>query len=667
MKYFIYIFFFFICFVAVAQQTNYIDFIKCQAEIEIYPYEKEVVGSVIYSFDVLQPVDSIVVDARYMDFNEILLNGNSVINYKYDDTKLCVYGAFNPSKNNTITIEYKAQPKKAMYFVGWKNKAPNQIWTQGQGKYTSNWLPSFDDVNEKVEFDLSISFNKAYQVISNGKLINKEVVNDSIVKWNYDMQESMSSYLVALAIGKYNKKIEYSDNGILLEMYYYLNDSVKVESSYRYSKRIFDFFETEIGVNYPWQNYKQVPVHDFLYAGMENTSITIFSDAFMIDDIAFVDKNYVNVNAHELAHQWFGDFVTAKSSEHHWLQEGFATYYALLAEREIFGDNYSDWKFFESAQQLLSQDVAGKETSLLNPKSSSLTFYQRGAWVLYALRLKVGDEVFKASVKSYLQKNKYSNVETNDFIKEVEMHIEEDLSEFVAIWIENLKFPFDEAMRILKQSVFIQEYLMVDCELVNSKCDYYLVSGVSDEAKSKIISQIPDRITSEVFKNNIKIRQSISQNLTKIPLHLKKDYESLLNDDSYITIENALYNLWVNFPKDRQKYLNQTKTIIGFSDKNIRQLWLALALSTQGLEKEDTQVYFEELIDYTSPKYGFDVRETAFTYLKSIQVFNENALRNLIDATEHHNWRFKSFSKKLLESLSEEEKFKSMIHSLQSE
>ncbi len=40
--------------------------------------------------------------------------------------------------------------------------------------------------------------------------------------------------------------------------------------------------------------------------------LTIFSDAFVIDETAFVDKNYVNVNAHELAHQWFGDFVTAK-------------------------------------------------------------------------------------------------------------------------------------------------------------------------------------------------------------------------------------------------------------------------------------------------------------------------------------------------------------------
>ena len=118
----------------------------------------------------------------------------------------------------------------------------NQVWTQGQGKYTSSWLPSIDDVNDKIEFDLSISFHKNYEVIANGKNINKESTNDTLVKWDYDMNKPMSSYLLAFAIGKYNKKIEYSQSGIPLEMYYYPKDEVKFNSTYRYSKKIFDFF-----------------------------------------------------------------------------------------------------------------------------------------------------------------------------------------------------------------------------------------------------------------------------------------------------------------------------------------------------------------------------------------------------------------------------------------
>ena len=78
------------------------------------------------------------------------------------------------------------------------------------------------------------------------------------------------------------------------KFYYYKDKEETFASTYNYSTRIFDFLESEIGMPYPWQNYKQVPVKDFLYAGMENTSLNIYSDAFVVDSIAFVDKNFVN-------------------------------------------------------------------------------------------------------------------------------------------------------------------------------------------------------------------------------------------------------------------------------------------------------------------------------------------------------------------------------------
>jgi aminopeptidase N len=68
---------------------------------------------------------------------------------------------------------------------------------------------------------------------------------------------------------------------------------------------MFDFLEKEIG-EVPLKVYKQIPVRDFLYAGMENTSATVFSSRYVVDSTGFEDRNYTNVNAHELAHQWFG-------------------------------------------------------------------------------------------------------------------------------------------------------------------------------------------------------------------------------------------------------------------------------------------------------------------------------------------------------------------------
>jgi aminopeptidase N len=466
----------------------------------------------------------------------------------------------------------------------------------------------------------------------------------------------MSSYLVAVAVGRYNSITESSESGIPLQYFYYPEDSLKVEPTYRYSKRMFDFLEREIGVDYPWQNYKQVPVHDFLYAGMENTGCTIFSDAYMVDEIGFNDRNYINVNAHELAHQWFGNFVTATSGEHHWLQEGFATYYALLAEKDIFGDNYYMFKLYESAVELGRQDIAGSGTSLLNPKSSSLTFYQRGAWVLHALRSLVGDTVFKKAVKNYLVKYQFSSVKTADFINEVEVLYGKSLKTFVDVWIKQKEFPVDAAFGLLQnQSTFINEYLMVDCQAKSSKCSDYLKYYVSDEAKVKVISQVPELVTKDTFKHGLKVRQAISQYVTKIPKALKEDYETLLDDESYVTVENALYNLWSRFPEDRAKYLSKTRNIVGFSDKNVRLLWIVLNLNTPFYQADNKQGLYEELLSYTNERYHADLRINAFQYLDLMRACDEACQSNLENAKTHHNWRLVKFAKTLSQKLQNKE------------
>lgn len=680
-------FFVILCFCAnilLAQQTGYVDFKKVNAVLTFnqMKVDSTVFNSFEIKFDVLKQTDSVYLDAIDMKFANVALN-KSKVKFKNDGKKIIIYNTFEGSTSYTLDFLFFASPKKAMYFIGWDNwnyvtssysdKNRNsvekkQIWTQGQGKNTSHWLPSIDDMNDKIEFDISCVAPKGYEVISNGKMISKRET-PTYNLWEFDMQESMSSYLVALVIGKYSKNVEYSKSGIPLEMYYYPEDSLKFEPTYRYTKQMFDFLEEEIGVPYPWQNYKQVPVKDFLYAGMENTSTTIFADSFVIDSIAFVDKNYVNVNAHELAHQWFGDLVTETSGTHHWLQEGFATYYALLAERDVFGDDYYYWRLYEYALELLEQDKAGGSTSLLDPKSSSTTFYKKGAWVLHLLREQVGERVFKTAVKNYLKKHQFKNVETDDFIREVEKASGEDLTSFVERFLigSNINFLGDinELMKyrklyskagidILGCSVGVDLFQFQNDrneikfkKLSDSISSIVKVSLFNDLLNDSLVDK-KELFTKALNSKDLKVRQVIAQNLTEIPSELKTAYESLLNDESYITIEVALFNLWKNFPLERKKYLDKTEGIQGFSDKNVRMLWLALNLVSPDFEDKKIRNYYNELTDYTSPKYGFEVRQNAFQYLNQIQACGDVCNENLKQATKHHNWRFSKFAKEMV-------------------
>ena len=652
--------FFFISSFVFSQQTQFVDFKSVLGKIHINPTERVVLGDVEYDFYVLKSIDTIKIDAQNMTFSNLKLNGKEV-NFNNTQKELQIIFPFKKGKN-TLSFTYSATPKQTLYFVGSEEKENLQIWTQGQGKYTSHWFPSFDDVNEKVIFNLNIVFDKEYQVISNGKLDFKSELNDLAV-WNYRMQKPMSSYLLMLAIGKYEKQTQLSQSGIPLEMYYEPKDQSRFEPTYRYSKTMFDFLEKEIGVKYPWEIYKQVPVRDFLYAGMENTSATLFSTRYVVDSIGFVDRSYTNVNAHELAHQWFGDLVTAESSKHHWLQEGFATYYALLAEKEVYGEDYFYSKLYESAQQL---KYASRTDTIpvLNAKASSLTFYQKGAWALFVLQEAIGEKNFKKAVKSYLKKYSFKSVNTQDFLEEIKKVSSYDLKNFSKVWLETSTFNTQEANSLLEKNKATKVFLEVDklrSTPLSEKKDFF-VEVMQSDVYFTIKEAILNQIKKEKFEdkkqllllalqtNTVQVRQAVASNLSKIPSDFREEYESLLDDKSYQTQEIALFTLWNNFPEHRFKYLDKSKDWIGFNDYNLRNLWLSLALTTPNYVQNKEEL-INELIGYSSINYEATTRQNALENLIAFQLINDTVLKNLVNATTHHMWQFSKFGRDTIRKL----------------
>jgi aminopeptidase N len=653
-----------------AQVQDKVDFEFSGADIYIQPSEKKISGRYNASFWVLKEVDSIFLDAHNMSFDSIKMtryqthqNAIVKVNPIINENKLIVKGKFEKGEFYTLSFEYEVSPEQTVYFLGWDDaiEGNEQIWTQGQGKYTSHWLPSFDDMTEKVQFNLNFILRENYQVVSNGKLVKKDTLPDSkAFLWQFDMQKPMSSYLVAFAIGNFEKETVHSTSGVPIELYYEPKDSLKVEPTYRYSQHIFDFLEKEIGVRYPWQNYKQIPVQDFLYAGMENTGATIFSNTLAVDSIAFKDKNYVNVNAHELAHQWFGNLVTEKSGEHHWLHEGFATFYAYLAEKDIFGDDYYYWHLLETAQALDNFSGDGNGEALTSSSAGSLTFYEKGAWALVMLKERVGDINFKNAIKNYLNKYAYKNVTISDFMLEMEKTSGMNLSNFEETWLQESEFPFEAVKTFLmEKSPSIKTYFELqnqigeDLESAESILQDTWGMLHSEQLKHHLVLDYGSKLSIPIISKmlnteNLKVRQAVALSMDRIPQEIQLNFETLLEDESYVTLESALYKLWTDFPENRKKYLDNTDGIIGFSNKNIRLLWLTLALVTPEYNADLKPSYFEELSNYTSSEYHFEVRLLAFQYLKSIGGFNDASLKNLVEACSHHVWHFKKSSRQIL-------------------
>lgn len=388
-----------------------------------------VMGKVTHTFKCLQKqVDTIFLDGPGIEIKSVLLDNISV---EFKTIADGVVVSFKPAltwdKVYNLTLTYLARPKKGIYFIGWKlppaaepaEMTRKQIWTQGQGIDNRHWIPMIDAMSDKFITDLSITFDKNYQVLANGNL--KKVTEDkSTVRkiWNYVMPKQHSGYLVMMAIGNYAVKKTVTKSGVPIQFWYYPEHPEKLEPSSKYSEEIIEFLENETGVKYQWGAYSQVMVQEFMYGAMENTSATVFGDFFWVDQRAFLDGNYIGVNAHEATHQWFGDLITARNGADNWLQESFATFYPKLFFGKIKGSDEMKW--IQRGEQNAALAAGEKDQfAVRSGMGGTSRVYPKGSAVLSMMKYVLGDDAFKRSITYYLNKNAFKNVETNDLWQSV--------------------------------------------------------------------------------------------------------------------------------------------------------------------------------------------------------------------------------------------------------
>jgi len=397
-------------------------------EISFEPEQGIVKGKVTHTFIALQQeTDTLFLDAPGIEILSAQLDKKAV---EFSTSKDGV--TIKPEKPLTwdatkhqLVLEYKSTPRKGIYFIGWDEPEPanpnpysvrKQIWTQGQGVDNRYWIPCFDDMNDKMVTEVKVTFDKNYRVLSNGELLAEKNLPDGKNKlWHYKMPHQHAPYLIMLGIGKYDVKQLKSKSGVTIDCWYYPEFPERVAPTYRYSAEMMDWMEKEFGVAYPWnKKYAQIPVQDFMYGAMENTTATVFGDFYFIDERAYLDRNYIGTNAHELAHMWFGDYVTARGGEGTWLQESFATHYQKHFERSVFGEDHFQWNRMQEMQSALN---ASKRNSnpIVNTNAGTERVYQKGSLVLDMLKYVLGKKQFNKALASYLKKHPYQNIDTHDF------------------------------------------------------------------------------------------------------------------------------------------------------------------------------------------------------------------------------------------------------------
>ncbi|MHB8258725.1 MAG: M1 family metallopeptidase [Bacteroidia bacterium] len=433
------------------------------------------------------PVKKLYLNARGMEINKVQLvgaKGNSDLKYVYenDSIKIDLDKEYTRNDKYTVFIDYKSKPNdlksggsraitddKGLYFINPKgedkSKMP-QIWTQGETQSNSAWFPCIDSPNEKMTDEIYMTVDDKYTTLSNGLLADSKKNTDDTRTDHWKMDMPHSVYLVMMGVGEFKKVLDKPWNG--KEISYY------VEAAYEpYAKSIFGltpemiaFYSTKLGVPYAWQKYAQIVARDYVSGAMENTSATLHGEFVYQTDRELLDGSRgEDVISHELFHQWFGDLATCESWSNISLNESFATYGEYLWQEYKHGMDAADAHSYNSRQGYMGQTVQ-KDPPLIRFEYETREdvfdgiSYNKGGQILHMLRKQVGDDAFFASLKLYLEKNRFKNTEVHDLRLAFEEVTGEDLNWFFNQWylkgghpILDINYSYDVAAKQVKVKV----------------------------------------------------------------------------------------------------------------------------------------------------------------------------------------------------------------------
>jgi aminopeptidase N/puromycin-sensitive aminopeptidase len=331
-----------------------------------------------------------------------------------------------PSGPATLHLKFSgklAESLRGLYL----SKSPRRMYavTQFEGTYARLMFPGFDEPSYKATFDLSVMADAGDTAISNGRVAVDEAAGNRH-KLTFATSPRMSTYLLALAIGDW-QCLERTAAGIPVRVCAVPEKKEMGQFALDVAAHVLDFYQQWYGIPYPFGKLDMVAIPDYEWGGMENTAAIFYRETALLMDersaSALTKRGRATTIAHEIAHQWFGDLVTAAWWDDIWLNEGFATWMATKPIQAWHPEWHLENSAVSAAQGILNVDSLATARAIHgDPKTSpeikemfdGIT-YEKGAAVLRMLESYVGPEVFRRGVNQYLKEHAHGNATSADF------------------------------------------------------------------------------------------------------------------------------------------------------------------------------------------------------------------------------------------------------------
>ena len=440
--------------------------------------EKEFSGTVIISGD--STSESISLHSKGLTIQSATIDNQpaDVSFGEFDELRL-----FQPelkSGNHIVCINFSGTITDAMhglypcYFT--HDGVKKQLFaTQFESHHAREVFPCVDEPAAKAEYDLTLVTQTGITVLGNMPVKSEEENGDSLTT-TFEKTPRMSSYLLAFVIGELHKKSAHTKSGVEINVWATpAQNENTLDFALNIAARSIDFYDKYFGVKYPLPKSDHVALPDFSSGAMENWGLITYRESCLLADPELTPESsrrfIATVIAHELSHQWFGNLVTMNWWNDLWLNESFANMMEYVAIDALLPEwrMWEDFATNEGTAALRRDSLDGVQSvqaDVNHPDEISTLFdpaivYAKGGRLLVMVRKLIGEEAFRAGLKSYFEKFAYKNTVGNDLWQELESASGQPIVNLMNAWISQPGLPVVSVSNSHDAAILSQERFFI--------------------------------------------------------------------------------------------------------------------------------------------------------------------------------------------------------------
>ncbi|HEY1435574.1 MAG TPA: M1 family aminopeptidase [Thermoanaerobaculia bacterium] len=436
---------------------------KYVADLRFDMAKEEIAGTATVTFTSLRAaLSELSLDAALLDVKGVERDGRPLtftLDPKAWKVNIALGAPVAAGQSATVKIAYACHPHVGMYFFPAAGGREAQAWNYGEGGLHNGWLPIYNDTNDRFAVEFVVTVPHGFTAVSNGVQDPPKENADGTRTFRWIQEKPIPNYLMTVDVGVF-ARVPLADakvGAVSVPLAVWTPPGTEKAAEYTFGEtpKMVEFFSQRMGFPYPWVKYDQVVLGNFAVGAMETTTMTGVGESHLHVagdppdsssggyDEAWTTFTAEDTIAHELAHHWFGDFVTCRSIGSIWLNESFATFWHTVWNGHAHGEDdltYQRWWYLNKYVDYVRATGTVRPMEYLKYTEPTAMYqeqltYVKGSLVLHMVRHFMGDPEFYAMIGAYLRRNQLSSVESADLAEAIELAAGRNFSWFVKDWV----------------------------------------------------------------------------------------------------------------------------------------------------------------------------------------------------------------------------------------